>query len=427
MAKRFGVERLITLSAALAVSLMVPAAYGAGQAVTIATTSQAASGAAASSKTSSSTVAKSNSIAVKSKIIAKTGTKTVATKTVARKKTFARKTGLDRRLGAKRGPSYGDPAAGDDSTGEDPVVRQAAVESLDGLLGSMVAVDPASGRILTIVNQNLAFAGGYQPCSTFKPAVALAALQEGVISNDKTRLQLGKRWFMTLEQSLAHSNNVYFAKLGALMGLETMRKYAGMFGFAEHAGWGIEKEQPGSFPEQPPPASVGGVGKVASFGEGISQTLFQEVSFMSALSNGGTLYYLQYPRTPEELDEFEPRIKRQLDLGPWLEPVREGMLGAVEFGTARRAHQPDFPILGKTGTCSQNGMKLGWFAGYSGGHSNLAVAVLQRTPQPMGGGPHAAQIAGRFFRKLADANYVVRHNDKKPATVSLPASVQLFR
>jgi cell division protein FtsI/penicillin-binding protein 2 len=90
----------------------------------------------------------------------------------------------------------------------------------------MVAVDPKSGRILTIVNQKLAFAGGYQPCSTFKPAVALAALQEGVITGESSRMRLGKRWYLDLQQSLAHSNNFYFAKLGTLLGLGTMRKYA---------------------------------------------------------------------------------------------------------------------------------------------------------------------------------------------------------
>lgn len=326
-----------------------------------------------------------------------------------------------------RGSSFGDPTAGDDPSGEDPIVRLAAIESMDGLLGSMVAVDPKSGRILTIVNQRLAFAGGYQPCSTFKPAVALAALQEGVISGESSRMRLGKRWYMDLQQSLAHSNNFYFAKLGTLLGLGTMRKYAGHFGFAEPAGWGIAQEQPGKFPEQPPPASVGGVGKVASFGEGISQTLFQQASFVSAVSNGGTLYYLQYPKSVEDIEKFQPRIKRQLEIGPWLKPLREGMLGAVEFGTARRAHQPDFSILGKTGTCSEDGMKLGWFAGFSEQPGGLAVAVLQRTPQPMGGGPHAAQIAGRFFRKLADRNYSSGLPAKRIPAAALPASVQLMR
>jgi len=275
-------------------------------------------------------------------------------------------------------------------------------------MGTMVVVDPSNGRILSIVNQNLAWKGGYRPCSTFKPAVALAALEEGVIENDHSRLQLGKKWYLDLQQSLAFSNNVYFAKLGTILGLDKLRKYGEAFGFGEQAGWGIAEEPPGAFPEEPPPPSQGGVGKVAVFGEGISQTTLQLVSFVSAVANGGTLYYLQYPRTPEEVNNYRPRLKRKLDIGRWLEPVRQGMREAVLFGTARRANQPDVVILGKTGTCSQDGMRLGWFAGYSEGDGGVAVALLQRTSQPMGGGPHAAELAGHLFRKLADENYFAR-------------------
>jgi len=343
----------------------------------------------------------------------------------SKRKLSRRRPAVAIRRSAPKAPAFADPTIGDNPSGEDPVVREAAIDALGNLSGSMIAVDPNSGRILTLVNQKLAYAGGYQPCSTFKPAVALAALQEGVITNDSNRLRLGKRWYMDLEQSLAHSNNVYFARLGTLLGLARMRKYAEAFGFAQPAGWGIEQEQPGGFPEEPPPASEGGVGKVASFGQGISQTLFEEVAFVSAVGNGGTLYYLQYPKSPEALDDFRPRIKRQLAIGPWLQPVREGMLGAVLFGTARRAHQPDVPILGKTGTCSQNGYKLGWFAGYSDYQGGLAVAILQRTPQPMGGGPHAAEIAGRFIRRLADEKYSIPRAEQSATPSGLPASAKL--
>ncbi|MBI2817042.1 MAG: penicillin-binding protein [Acidobacteria bacterium] len=351
-----------------------------------------------------------------------------APKKVTSKKRTARKARNVRRFVSKK-PTFPDPTIGDETTGEDLIVRQAAIDALGNLSGSMVAVDPNTGRILTIVNQKFAFASGYQPCSTFKPAVALAALQEGVITNDSTRLRLGRRWYMDLQQSLAHSNNIYFERLGTLLGLQRMRKYAEAFGFAEAAGWGIEKEIPGSFPEKPPPASMGGVGRIASFGQGISQTLLQEVAFVSTVGNGGTLYYLQYPKSEEELEDFQPRIKRQLDIHPWLKPVREGMEGAVTFGTARRAFQPDFNVLGKTGTCSQNGYKLGWFAGYSEYDGGLAVAVLQRTPQPMGGGAHAAAIAGRFFRRLADEKYSIRRVNQTDTTApsALPAAIQIFR
>ena len=228
-----------------------------------------------------------------------------------------------RRLVAQTSAYKSAPVNEDDLRGEDPVIRRAAVEALGKLPGSVLVVDPNSGRILTIVNQNLALSGGYQPCSTFKPAVALAALKEGVIEPEHSRLQLGKKWYMTLQEGLRISNNLYFEKLGALLGLNKLTDYARRFGFGdEPAGWGIEPEAAGEFPAKAPPAKQGGVGKVASFGKGISLTLLQQASFISALANGGILYYLQFPRTDEEIGNFQPRIKRVLDIGTWLNPVR---------------------------------------------------------------------------------------------------------
>jgi cell division protein FtsI/penicillin-binding protein 2 len=288
----------------------------------------------------------------------------------------------------------------------------------------MVVVDPGSGRVLTVVNQQLAFGNGYQPCSTFKPAVALAALEERLIEEDRTRLQLGKRWYMGLQDALAMSNNVYFAKLGQLLGLEKLREYAHRFGFGEPAGLGIEQEPEGALPNQPPPARQGGVGKVASFGQGISMTMFQLASFISAVANGGTLYYLQYPRNAEAAANFEPKVKRELQIASQLSLIQQGMGQAVLTGTARKARQPDFTVLGKTGTCSQGPARLGWFGGYSHREGGLAVVVLLRSGKSLGGGGGASEVAGRFFRSLADQNYVAE-SAKKELPSAPPAAIQL--
>ncbi len=61
---------------------------------------------------------------------------------------------------------------GDITAGEDPIVRAAAVEALGNMNGTIVAMDPDSGRILAMVNQKLALSAGAQPCSTIKVAVA---------------------------------------------------------------------------------------------------------------------------------------------------------------------------------------------------------------------------------------------------------------
>ena len=67
---------------------------------------------------------------------------------------------------------------------DDPVVRQAAVKALGRYNGAVVAIDPTNGRILSIVNQKLAFSTGFKPCSTIKPVIAVAALQEGIVTRD---------------------------------------------------------------------------------------------------------------------------------------------------------------------------------------------------------------------------------------------------
>jgi len=105
-----------------------------------------------------------------------------------------------------------DVTAGDLTTGEDPVVRRAAIDALGNMNGTVVAIEPTSGRILAMVNQKLALSSGAQPCSTIKLSVALAALSEGLISKD-TPVSLGGRYKMNLTTALAHSNNAYFEAL----------------------------------------------------------------------------------------------------------------------------------------------------------------------------------------------------------------------
>jgi len=79
-------------------------------------------------------------------------------------------------------PTFADSTEGDHVDGEDLNVRRAAVEALGPYNGSVVAVDAASGRVLTMVNQKIATGSGFQPCSTIKVSVALAGLSEKVIS-----------------------------------------------------------------------------------------------------------------------------------------------------------------------------------------------------------------------------------------------------
>ncbi len=78
-------------------------------------------------------------------------------------------------------PTYANSTIGDLIDGDDLRIRQAAVDALGPYNGSIIVVDPNTGRILTMVNQKLALGAGFQPCSTIKLTVALAGLKENLV------------------------------------------------------------------------------------------------------------------------------------------------------------------------------------------------------------------------------------------------------
>ena len=301
-----------------------------------------------------------------------------------------------------------DVTEGDVVAGEDPVVRQAAIAALGNMNGTVVAIEPTSGRILAMVNQKLALSSGAQPCSTIKLSVALAALSEGLIDKD-TQVALGRRSRMNLTAALAHSNNAYFEAVGRRLGFEKVSYYAHQYGLGELAGYQIQGEQLGSYPEEEISAKLGGVGKMCSFGEGISMTPLQLGALVTAISNGGTLYYLQHPADAEEVTNFQPRIKRHLEIEPLIADLSDGMAGAVAYGTARsvRMNFNEESILGKTGTCSHAGTRFGWFASYANSDIGRIVTVVFLQGGRPTFGPKAAEIAGRMYRNLYDHNFFV--------------------
>ncbi len=290
-------------------------------------------------------------------------------------------------------PTYADPTEGDATEYDDPRVRRVAVEALGRWNGSVVVVDPNSGRILAIVNQKLAFDAGFQPCSTVKLAVAYAALKEGVVT-EETMVRVGRRHWMNLTEAMAHSNNRYFEIVGRQLGFEKLSRYARLLGFGELSGYELEQERPGAFPSTAP--ANGGIARMASFGEGIHVTPLQLAALVSAFANGGNLFYLQYP--PHREATMEPRLKRKVEIADLLPAMRGGLLGAVLYGTARYSFVPEAEILGKTGTCSAEGARLGWFAAYSERPQKLAVVVLLRGGSRRVMGPKAAEIGGQIYR-----------------------------
>jgi penicillin-binding protein 2 len=314
----------------------------------------------------------------------------------------------------RKAPPPVDPTIGDNVDGEDLTVRRAAVAALGGHDGSVVVVDPNTGRILSMVNQKLALRSGFIPCSTVKLVTSLAALTENIVGKN-TNVYTSRYVSYNLTQALAKSNNQYFNILGKRLGFDRVHHYAEMLGLGEKAGLEIPGEEAGLLvSEEPKP--MGGVGMMTSFGTGISMTPLELAALLSAISNGGKLYYLQYPRTQEEVDNFAPRIKRPLELAATgIDDIKDGMRGAVDFGTATRAaYDSSEPILGKTGTCTDgaSARKMGWFGSFNevGAHKLVVVVMLA------GGnvsGPVAAGVAGQIYRSLSQQRYFVADADVK--------------
>ncbi len=157
---------------------------------------------------------------------------------------------------------------------------------------------------------------------------------------------------------------------------------------------------------------------MCSFGQGVSMTPLQLGALVAAVANGGTLYYLQHPTTPEEVASFQPRIKRVLDIAKYIPDVEDGMAGAVEYGTARslRVNFHELPVFGKTGTCSNDGAHLGWFASFSDSPQGSLVTVFFFEGSRGTSGPHSAEVTGEFYRNLWNHDYFEAKNQQAAAT-----------
>jgi penicillin-binding protein 2 len=314
-------------------------------------------------------------------------------------------------------PTFADSTAGDNVEGEDLVVRRAAVEALGPYNGTVVVADPHTGRLLTVVNQKVAFKEGFQPCSTIKIVTAVAGLHEGVIDRT-TNVRLYGRTRINLTDALARSNNPYFANIGVRLGYDKIAYYAQLLGLGEKAGFGIEEEEAGTIPDAPP--KNGGMGMMTSFGEGIKLTPLQLTAMLSSIANGGTLYYLQYPKGQAEVDALVPRVKRQLAIQDAIPEMRPGLLGAVEYGTARRAaYDPNEPIFGKTGTCTDRATPthLGWFGSFNEvAGRRLVVVVLLTGGRPVNG-PLAAGVAGAVYRNLSQQQFFANTRSVSPVAL----------
>ena len=140
---------------------------------------------------------------------------------------------------------------------------------------------------------------------------------------------------------------------------------------------------------------------MSSHGYGFGVTAIQLAAFTAAIANGGNLYTPRVVRTAEEARNFVPELKRKIVMSPE-DRMRmlAGMMGAVNYGTAKLAYNSLGQVAGKTGSCTGNRDKLGLFTSFSSvDNPRLVVTVI--TSGSTEAGRRAAEIAGRIYSTIS--------------------------
>src|SRR6266850_8263806 len=266
--------------------------------------------------------------------------------------------------------------AKDSTVGEDLEVRNAAIAALGHHAGTVVVMDPKTGRVYTVVNQDWALRRGFKPCSTIKLVTGVAGISEKIIQPVET-VSVGGNYSLNLTEALAHSNNTYFQRVGGEVGFDKMVSYARELGLGEKTGINYTNEYSGRVPLF---KSGYAVNHMSSHGDDFEVTAIQLASLVSAMSNGGKLLTPHLPRTVDENDKFKTETRRKINISSdTLNRMLPGMVGAVNYGSGRKAYRPEQTVAGKTGTCIGQGAWLGLFTSYAPVvNPRLAVVVITR-------------------------------------------------
>ena len=305
----------------------------------------------------------------------------------ARREAIARKLAFERGLRTETVENI----AQDNTDGEDLQIRRAAVEALGSRAGTVVVMEAQTGKVLTVVNQDWAVKKGFKPCSTIKLVTGAAGVNEDLITEEGN---LKKQSFrMNLDDALAYSNNSYFQKVGSNLGSEKMISYSRALGLGEPTGF-EEDETGGKLPYGNNNA------RIYSHGDDFEVTPLQLAVMVSAITNGGKLVVPQTPRTKVQKTKFQGFMRREVNLPQeTLQNLIPGMIGAAEYGTARRAATGGLNVAGKTGSCIFGNTWIGLFASVAPAiNPKYAVVVITRGQSERG--KYASAVAGKIYQAL---------------------------
>lgn len=288
-------------------------------------------------------------------------------------------------------------------------LQEAAWTAMGGRTGAVAVLDPRSGAVLALVSsptfdpnlfnggisfddweslsnnpqhpmENRSISGQYPPGSTYKPVIAAAALEEGLITPESTfycngAFELGDRTFhcwqakghgnVNLHRAIVESCDVYFYNLGKLLGVDRIAAYARAFGLGAPSGIDLNREKGGLIPTKQwklsrlrQPWQRGETISLA-IGQGYNLvTPIQLVNAYAALANGGTVYRPRLIKQLESSDghvvkRYGPEKQGALPVHPQtLALINQALWGVVneKGGTGYMLRRAEQDVAGKTGT-----------------------------------------------------------------------------
>ncbi len=300
-----------------------------------------------------------------------------------------------------------EPATPDDRPA--PATLEDAASRVLGPDDGFVALDPATGEVVALVNPDVAVRGRYPPGSTFKVLVAYALLDRGLIGpHDEVDCRGSHRHEGTvypcsvrgghgkidLVRALSWSCNVFFYDKGAALGLDGLRDVVDEFQLLEPTGFDPEEPR-GRFPDD--------LAEDRAFLLAAGDVGGLQVTPLSMLVAFGGLVGDGQCRRPWRGDRPRGGVRASLPaLFEYQALLVDGLEGAVGQGTATAANLPGETVLGKTGTLprpDEPTAVVNWFLGYVV-ERRLAVCVVMTRAQ---GVEPAAEAFGRILRSFPHA------------------------
>ena len=368
---------------------------------------------------------------------------------------------------------------------------QAVAElSMDGKNGAVVALDPRNGEVLAMVSRpafdpnkftghisakdwnainrdpnhplmNRAIQAQFAPGSTFKPVVAMAALETGTI-DEKTPVHCpgyvtlyGHTYHcwdkkghgtVVLHSGIVHSCDVYFFTIGTKLGIDAMAQYADMVGFGHATGIDLPGEAVGGVPS---PAEVlhvyhrkwyAGETPSVAIGQGdLKVTPVQLARAIGGLAMGGVW------RTPHLVKNDAVAAKKTVwPLDPThVQDIVDGMYGVInEWGTGAQSVIPGLEFCGKTGSAQlasvdvakaaaanheENLLDNAWFVGFAPCHAPeiVVAAVFEHGIHGNLAGPIVRDVVKAYFDKKARIQTWLQQRSAEAAKVAAVTSLGL--